>query len=150
MDKKDLLDVMEFYMFDDIVKKRTSIKGNTYFYVKDNSVEDGEMYVVYAYYTENDKTLHLFPYWFTENDKIKTFPTYKGGNLYATINGEPVLDLVYEWFQNKFPELDIRRMEEMLDYMFDIEVKNIEKIDEHFVNIHSNISEDIKRIKRLL
>jgi hypothetical protein len=41
-------------------------------------------------------------------------------------------------------------MEEMLDYMFDIEVENIEKFDEDYVNIHSNISEDIKRIKRLL
>jgi hypothetical protein len=149
MDKKDLLDVMEFYMFDDIVKKRTSIKGNTYFYVKDTDPDGGD-YLVFAYYTKNNKTLHLFPYWFTENDKIKTFPTYKGGNLYATINGEPVLDLVYEWFQNKFPELDIRRMKEMEDYLFDFDVENIEKFDEDYVNIHSNISEDIKRIKRLL
>jgi hypothetical protein len=149
MDKKDLLDVMEFYMFDDIVKKRTSVKGNTYFYVKDTELI-GVNYLVFAYYTKNNKTLHLFPYWFIENAKIKTFPTYKGRNLSATINGEPILDLVYEWFQNKFPELDIRRMEEMLDYMFDIEVENIEKFDEDYVNIHSNISEDIKRIKRLL
>ena len=149
MDKKELLDIMEFYMFDDIVKKRTSVKGNTYFYVKDTDPDGGD-YLVFAYYTKNNKTLHLFPYWFIENAKIKTFPTYKGRNLSATINGEPILDLVYEWFQNKFPELDIRRMEEMLDYMFDIEVKNIEKFDEDYVNIHSNISEDIKRIKRLL
>ena len=149
MDKKDLLDVMEFYMFDDIVKKRTSVKGNTYFYVKDTELI-GVNYLVFAYYTKNNKTLHLFPYWFIENDKIKTFPTYKGRNLSATINGEPILDLVYEWFQNKFPELDIRRMEEMLDYMFDIEVENIEKFDEDYVNIHSNIFENIKRIKRLL
>ena len=149
MDKKELLDIMEFYMFDDIVKKRTSIKGNTYFYVKDTDPDGGD-YLVFAYYTKNNKTLHLFPYWFTENSKIKTFPTYKGSGPYAKINDEPILDLVYEWFQNKFPELDIRRMEEMLDYMFDIEVENIEKFDEDYVNIHSNISEDIKRIKRLL
>ena len=32
MDKKELLDIMEFYMFDDIVKKRTSVNGNTYFF----------------------------------------------------------------------------------------------------------------------
>jgi hypothetical protein len=149
MDKKELLDIMEFYMFDDIVKKRTSVKGNTYFYVKDTELIDVN-YLVFAYYTKNNKTLHLFPYWFTENSKIKTFPTYKGSGPYAKINDEPILDLVYEWFQNKFPELDIRRMEEMLDYMFDIEVENIEKFDEDYVNIHSNISEDIKRIKRLL
>jgi hypothetical protein len=38
----------------------------------------------------------------------------------------------------------------MEDYLFDFDVENMEKFDEDYVDIHSNISEDIKRIKRLL
>ena len=149
MDRKDLFGLMEFYLLNYIIKKRTSRNGNTYFFVKDKDPQGGDL-LSFAYYTSKDKTLYLFPYWFISNEKIKNIPTYKGGGLNATINGESILGLVYEWFQNKFPELDIRRMGEMLDYMFDIEVENIEKFDEDYVDIHSDISEDVKRIKELL
>ena len=149
MDRKDLFGLMEFYLLNDIIKKRTSRNGNTYFFVEDKDFQGGDL-LSFAYYTAEDKTLHLFPYWFTEDKKIKTIPTYKGGGLYATLNGEPILDLVYEWFQDKFPDLNIRRMREMEEYLFDLDVENMERFDEDYVDIHSDISEDVKRIKELL
>ena len=76
MDRKDLFGLMEFYLFNDIVKKRTSRNGNTYFFVKDNDPQGGDL-LSFAYYTAQDKTLHLFPYWFTQNKKVKSIPTYR-------------------------------------------------------------------------
>jgi hypothetical protein len=151
MDKKDLLGIMEYYLFDQIVKKRTSINGITYFFVKDESVEDAEMYVVYAYYTENDKTLHLYPYWFTSNKKVESLPTYEMGYepSSAKIEGFNILDLTTDWFKEKFPELDIREVELMDDYLFHMEI--MDGFDEDYVDIgSSDISEEVKRIKKLL
>jgi hypothetical protein len=149
MDREDLFGLMEFYLLNDIIKKRTSINGNTYFFVKDKDPQGGDL-LSFAYYTSQDKTLHLYPYWFTGSKKIRSIPTYKGGGLYATINDESILDLVYEWFQDKFPELNIRRMREMKEYLFDLDVESMERFDEDYVDIHSSISEDVKRIKELL
>lgn len=151
MNKEDLLEIMEYYLFDQIVKKRTSVNGITYFFVKDNSFEDGEMYVVYAYYTENNKTLHLYPYWFANNEKVQSFPTYEMGYepSSAKVEGFYILDLTTDWFKDKFPELDIREVELMDDYLFHMEI--MDGFDEDYVDIgSSDISEDIKRIKKLL
>lgn len=153
MDKKDLLDYMEYYFLNEFVKKRTSINDNTYFYVEDKDLDpylfdDGKpTYLVYAYYSKNDETLYLFPHVFNYNNKFKTIPTYDGKN--NTIYGIKILDLVGEWFKDKFPELDIKRIGQMRDYMFEGEIPD--RFEEDMVDIGpSDISEEIKRIKELL
>jgi len=156
MDKKDLLDYMEYYFLNEFVKKRTSVKNNTYFYVEDkdhdpyffDDDDDGKpTYLVYAYYSKNDKTLYLYLPVFNDNNKFKTIPTYDGKN--KTINGVKILNLVVEWFKDKFPELDIKRIGRMMDYMFEGEIPD--RFKEDMVDIGpSDISEEIKRIKELL
>ena len=154
MDKKDLLDIMEYYLFDQIVKKRTSINGNTYFFVKDDSLSDNideDVFLTIAFYSEMDKTLYLFAPRFTQDKKIKSFPTYESGgsSMYAKVEGYDVLDLTVDWFKGKFPELDIRDVGLMNDYMFEIEIND--RFEEDMVDIGpSDISEELKRIKELL
>ena len=70
MNKRVLFFMIEFYLLDEFVKKRTSVENNTYFYVED---KDGDAYLSYAYYSKNDKTLYLYLSAFTDGSRIKPF-----------------------------------------------------------------------------
>ena len=154
MDKKDLFGYMEYYLFDEFVKKRTSLNNNTYFYVEDKDHDpyffdddDGKpTYLVYAYYSKNDKTLYLYPPVFNDNNKFKTIPTYDSEN--KTIYGIKILDLVGEWFKLRFPELNIKHIKEMTDYMFEGEIPD--RFEEDMVDIGpSNVTQSLSNSSEL-
>jgi len=138
MNKKVLFKMMEFYLFDDFVKKRTSVKNNTYFYVED---KDGETtYLSYAYYSKSDKTLYLYAPVFNDNSKIQSIPTYD--KFHKTISDIKILDLVGEWFKLRFPELDIKHVKTMSDYMFEHEIPD--EFEEDMVDIGpSNVAQSM-------
>jgi len=146
MNKRALFKMMEYYLLDEFVKKRTSVKNNTYFFIEDKGLDpdllddDKPVYVSYAYYSKNDKTLYLYSNFFTENSKIKSIPTYD--NFDETISDIKVLDLVGEWFKLRFPELDIKHIKKMSNYMFENEIPD--RFEEDMVDIGpSNVTQSM-------
>ena len=163
IDNKELLNIMEIYLLKDFVKKRTDVDNNIYFYIKNPGYSEEEVertknpvvdkqfkYIARAYYRNEDKTLYLYPWYFTYHPNRKIIPTYNDKN--KTINGVKLLNLVAEWFKEKFPELDIENVEPVYNEDYLNKIDNLEyRFKEDHVDIGpSNISEDIRRIKELL
>lgn len=151
MDKTELFDLLDFYLMDDLVWKRTSKKGVIYFFVDNKSKYDGKTAV--ARYVSNSDTLWVYPFWFSSMRKLKTMPyvtveTSDGGVTKVKIDGRDILDVVADWFRYKFPNLDIRSYREWDDYFMVHELGRI--FDDGYEKISSGINEQINRIKNLL